>query len=293
MSWWRDDVAGNSGSLGVVAALVLAAGAGYLLPAPQSLRRIRRAPAPSGPRLRSRPGLFGGAIAGAGGAVVFGSALVLALGVLLGWAHDRSRAAGRRARQAALTRAACQELCLALAGELRAGRAPREALRWAASEAAPLSDARPGHRPAGTAADRPFAGVAPALDGTNTVAALRQLATRPGATSLRRLAACWQAAEESGAGLAQAVERIAVTLQAEEALRREVRAQLAGPRATARMLAGLPALGLLLGAALGARPLEVLLHTVYGVGCLVAGILLAAAGVVWIDRLARAAELAE
>lgn len=286
-------MADNSGSLGVVAALVLAAVAGYLLPAPHSLRRIGRAPTPRGSRLRSRPGLVAGAVAGVGGAVVLGSALVLALGVLLGWAYDRSRAAGRRARQAALTRAACQELCLAVAGELRAGRAPREALRWAASEAVPLSDSGPGHRPVGTAGDWPFAGVACALDGTNTVAALRHLATRPGATSLRRLAACWQVAEESGAGLAQAVERIAATLQAEEALRREVRAQLAGPRATARMLAGLPALGLLLGAALGARPLEVLLHTVYGVGCLMVGILLAAAGVVWTDRLARAVELAE
>lgn len=284
---------GGSGSFGVVAALVLAAGAGYLLPAPSSLQRIRRARVPAGSSLGSRPGLFGGVLAGVGSAVVLGSALVLALGVLLGWAYDRRRAAGRQAQQAALTRAACQELCLALAGELRAGRSPREALRWAACEAAPPADSGTVPRPAEPAGDRPFAGVAAALDGTNTVAALRDLATRPGAASLRRLAACWQVAEESGAGLAQAVERIAATLQAEEALRREVRAQLAGPRATARMLAGLPALGLLLGAALGARPLEVLLHTAYGVGCLVAGILLAAAGVVWTDRLARAVELAE
>ena len=58
------------------------------------------------------------------------------------------------------------------------------------------------------------------------------------------------------------------------------------------MLAGLPALGLLLGAALGADPLHVLLHTGPGLGCLLIGGLLEGAGLWWALRIVRGAEAA-
>ncbi len=58
------------------------------------------------------------------------------------------------------------------------------------------------------------------------------------------------------------------------------------------MLAGLPALGLLLGTAMGADPLRVLLHTGAGLGCLVIGGLLEGAGLWWALRIVRAAEAA-
>ncbi len=82
-----------------------------------------------------------------------------------------------------------------------------------------------------------------------------------GAEGLRGLAACWRVAVDQGAGLAAGLDRLEGALRAERDQRADLRAQLAGARATAVMLAGLPVLGLLLGFALGADPLHVLLHT--------------------------------
>jgi tight adherence protein B len=58
------------------------------------------------------------------------------------------------------------------------------------------------------------------------------------------------------------------------------------------MLAGLPALGLLIGTALGAGPLHVLLHTGAGLGCLAAGGVLEGLGLWWVRRIVRGAEVA-
>ena len=52
----------------------------------------------------------------------------------------------------------------------------------------------------------------------------------------------------------------------------------------------LPMLGLGLGAALGADPLTVLLHTPGGLVCLVTGGALEAAGLFWASRIVRAGE---
>ncbi|MBX6769235.1 MAG: type II secretion system protein, partial [Actinomadura rubrobrunea] len=63
------------------------------------------------------------------------------------------------------------------------------------------------------------------------------------------------------------------------------------PKATARLLAGLPLLGLAMAAALGANPVAFLFGTIPGLGCLVAGIALDVLGMWWTSRLAQAAEL--
>ena len=115
--------------------------------------------------------------------------------------------------------------------------------------------------------------------------ALREAARLPGAEGLTGVAACWQVAVEGGAGLAAGLERIAAGLRAQRDQREELRAQLAGPRATALMLALLPVCGLLMGSALGADPLRVLLHTPAGWGCLVVGGLLEWGGVAWTARI--------
>ena len=67
-------------------------------------------------------------------------------------------------------------------------------------------------------------------------------------------------------------------------------AQLAGPRATAVLLALLPVFGLAMGNALGADPLAVLVGTPVGRGCLVLGLLLEVAGLLWTARITRRAE---
>ncbi len=68
------------------------------------------------------------------------------------------------------------------------------------------------------------------------------------------------------------------------------RAALAGPRSSARTLACLPALGLALGSAIGARPLDFLLTTTYGYACLTVGFVFEIAGVIWVRALVHQAE---
>ncbi|MCK7624166.1 type II secretion system F family protein [Streptomyces sp. RS10V-4] len=178
-------------------------------------------------------------------------------------ARDRRRAADRRA-------AAVIRFCGAVAGELRAGRQPDRAL---------VAAGAPGLGEAGPAV------LAAARYGGDVPGALRAAARTPGAEGLAAAAACWQVAVEGGAGLARGLERIAAGLAARRDQREELHAQLAGPRATALMLALLPAGGLLMGGALGADPLGVLLHTPAGWGCLLVGGLLEWGGVVWTARI--------
>ncbi len=49
---------------------------------------------------------------------------------------------------------------------------------------------------------------------------------------------------------------------------------MAGPRATVHVLAGLPVIGLLLGTAIGARPIDFLFGSALGVGCVVGAVVL-------------------
>ncbi|MEU8031091.1 type II secretion system F family protein, partial [Streptomyces sp. NPDC049099] len=122
--------------------------------------------------------------------------------------------------------------------------------------------------------------------------ALAAAARQPGAEGLLGLAACWRVAVDQGAGLAQGLDRLDAALRAERDQSADLRAQLAGARATAVLLAVLPALGLLLGTAMGADPLRVLLHTGAGLGCLATGSAFEAAGLWWAVRIVRGAEAA-
>jgi tight adherence protein B len=74
-------------------------------------------------------------------------------------------------------------------------------------------------------------------------------------------------------------------LRARHRLRLELRAATAAPRASAALLAGLPALGLAMGHGIGADPWGVLTRTGTGQILLVAGVALEAAGLAWAQRL--------
>ncbi|HEY8722024.1 hypothetical protein, partial [Pengzhenrongella sp.] len=92
-----------------------------------------------------------------------------------------------------------------------------------------------------------------------------------------------------GAPLAQVLERVADALASAAEADGERRAALAGPRATARVLTGLPILGAVLGSAVGADPVGVLLGGGIGTFALVVGVVLLLVGRWWIARLVRAA----
>lgn len=110
-------------------------------------------------------------------------------------------------------------------------------------------------------------------------------------TALAQLAAAWQVSVRSGAALAVVLDLVEYDLRADRRRRQRLDAELAGPRATAALVAGLPAVGLGMGAAMGAHPAHVLLHTVGGQVALAAGAALDGLGVWWTARIVRAAEL--
>lgn len=127
--------------------------------------------------------------------------------------------------------------------------------------------------------------------GGDVVATLRHAAASPGAEGLRAIAAGWEIAGRSGSALATVLDRVATGLRTDDEARSEVTASLGPPRATARMLALLPVFGLMLGSSMGAQPVAFLFTTPVGLVCLSGGVVLALAGVFWVERLASAAEL--
>ncbi|MBD0742047.1 hypothetical protein BG418_11185 [Streptomyces sp. CBMA152] len=210
-------------------------------------------------------------------AVLADSVLPLAAGVvavpLMGrWlrARERERAKWRRGDEVVAW-------CGVVAGELRAGRQPGQALAVAARDTEALGEAE-------------AQVLAAARFGGDVALELRVAAREPGAEGLAGVAACWQVAVDGGTGLAAGLERLEAALRADREQQEELRAQLTGPRTTAVLLALLPVLGLLLGTAMGASPLRVLLHTPVGFGCLVVAGALEFAGLCWTARIVRTGE---
>ncbi|MEJ7702760.1 MAG: pilus assembly protein TadB [Geodermatophilaceae bacterium] len=164
----------------------------------------------------------------------------------------------------------------ALAAELRAGRPPPTALATVAEQRGrvPAAAPRRGGTDRGPGRGHPV-GAPQADDGTG---------------DLRRLAAAWQLSTSSGCSLAAILDAVDADLRARRQQRRLLSSLLSGPRATAGLLALLPALGLAMGAALGADPIHVLTSTGPGQLALVAGVGLDVAGVLWTARLVRSAQ---
>ena len=181
-----------------------------------------------------------------------------------------------RARSASVrTRAQTIAALDLLAAELRAGILPRHAIEA-------LADDAPSLRPAAAAA----------AHGGDVVAALRAASAEPGASALADLAGAWQVAERAGAPLADVLDRVATAVRDDAEVDRDVQAEAAPARATGRLMAVLPVLGLSLGAGMGADPVHVLTGTVLGASCLAGGVLLACAGVAWVDRIVASVDVA-
>ena len=160
-------------------------------------------------------------------------------------------------------------VCDSIASDLAAGQAPLVSLARAASEW------------------EEFAPVAVAGQmGADVPASLRELSTRPGAGQLRTVAATWQVAHATGAGLAAAIGQAADGIRADRRTARLVAAELAAAHATARMLAVLPVGVLLLGAGIGGDPVGFLTGSAAGLVCLALGLALSFAGLLWLERIA-------
>jgi tight adherence protein B len=188
------------------------------------------------------------------------------------------------------------------------GRARRRALAEQESGAAELAEAlrritdelRTGSHPAvalaGAPGDGPIAArlLAPAATaarlGDDVPAALRQAAGAGGVgTELAHVAAAWSLAERHGVPLADVLASVHDDIRWRVRFGAGVRAQLAGPRATAGVLTALPALGVALGQLVGADPIGVLRGGVLGQALLVAGVGLVAAGHAWSEQILRRA----
>lgn len=211
-----------------------------------------------------------------GGSVIPSAVGAAAVPLVRRWLRVRARERARTARAAEVV-----ALCGAVVGELRAGAQPGQALTAAMRRTA-AGPGAPGAAEAGVLAAAAFGGDVPG--------ALRQAAREPGAEGLAGMAACWRVSVDGGAGLAAGLERLEGALRAERDRQESLRAQLAGARSTVLVLALLPLVGLLIGTGLGADPLRVLLHTPMGWGCLLAGGVLEALGLLWCRRIVKAAE---
>lgn len=252
--------------------LIAAAGVVALWPIPESHRRL--AAATDGPEGRPSgrwelwTAVWGGPIAAL---VIFGPAPAVAA-ILVAGLVTRQR---RRARRAAERDRDLRELTAALAvmgAELSVGAPVVQACRAAASE---LSVAG-GDGPVGAELSR--------------MAARAELGGDPGVVAtasgaVRRLADAWSTSLRYGLPIGDVLAALRADLVARQEFAARTEAGLAGPRATAAVLAGLPLLGLLLGEAMGAGPVGVLLRTSVGGVLLVIGTGLSVAGVLWSARI--------
>jgi tight adherence protein B len=110
------------------------------------------------------------------------------------------------------------------------------------------------------------------------------------AAEVRALAACWTVGRLHGGGLADAVERVAESVRADELHRSHVRSELAGAHASARLLAVLPIAALTLSLVLGITSPGALLARPWALGALAAGLVLDVVGLWWTAVVVRAAE---
>ncbi|MDR1078075.1 MAG: hypothetical protein LBL55_05365, partial [Propionibacteriaceae bacterium] len=117
-------------------------------------------------------------------------------------------------------------------------------------------------------------------------AALRRTSAMEGYSMLAEVADAWQVAELTGAPLSTALEAVSVRFAAFAKLRQLVDAEVSSARATGKLLAALPLVGIGLGYAMGGDPLGFLTGSVFGQAVLALGACLASAGLVWVEKVA-------
>jgi tight adherence protein B len=174
-----------------------------------------------------------------------------------------------RQRRGSLEQAFAHDL-RALVAELRSGAHPGKALSTAASSTVLW--------PQAVAAERFGDGVADgfARDATENPRLGRYL---------RQLSACWRVGVNHGSGLAISIERLAVSIETTMDVEATLANELAAPRATVRLLAFLPVVGIAMGYMLGANPLAWFVDTGIGKVTFLAAGGLTIAGSWWSHRI--------
>ena len=253
-----------------VAALALALA---LLIAPGHPRHRFGRRRPADPRQR-RAMVLTAVVAGAvASAAVVPVAVGGALAVVALTISMRRRGTRARARRGAEA-AALQSALGVLVGELRVGAHPVVAFETAAAEVD------------GVVAASLRSVAARARLGADVAAGLRSAAEHSTlAGHWERLSVCWQLAQTQGLAIVALVRAAQRDIVERERFASNVTAGMAGARATAAILAGLPLLGVGLGQLIGAEPIGFLLAGGLGGWLLIIGVTLACAGLAWSDRI--------
>lgn len=237
--------------------------------------RRRRLPGETAVRRPRRTAVVWVIAAAVGAAVILASpaaAVASALAVAVAAIRMRKRHRRRRRRTEAGVMAAALRTVV---GELRIGAHPVSAFATAATEVADAD-----------------AGVAAALRtvaarvrlGSDVAAGIRGIGSSSAMpVSWSRVEVCWRLAADHGLPISLLMAAAERDIVERQRFTDRVDASLAGPRATAVILAGLPVLSVALGQLIGAQPLRLLLS---GNGwLLVIGVGLVCAGLLWADRI--------
>lgn len=240
-----------------------------LLIAPQGYRRLRRPGNRPGQRNRKLVVALLGAL-GLAALCLLPLSVVMAIAVLGGTFGIRWRRR-RRYRADSEELSGMESGLDVVVGELRVGAHPVRAFEVAAAE---LSG-KVGEAFAGTAARaRVGVNLDPAVPTAGSVS-----------PQWDRIARSWSLAQRHGLAVADLLDACRADLQERQRFTARVNAGLAGPRATAAVLTGLPVVGIGLGQMIGARPLTVLCSGGVGGALLVVGVLLACIGLLWSDAI--------
>lgn len=251
-----------------VAALALSAAALVLPASPH--RRLARPD-----RARLPPRLAGWCAVGAAAfsAVLLPLTTVLAAAVLGATGALRYRRR-RRSRRGMDEGRQLETAIDVLVGELRIGAHPAQAFAVAADETA------------GPVADSCRAVAAGARLGADVTAGLRRVAeTSALPAQWDRLAVCWELASEHGLPMSTLMRAAQRDIVERQRFSGHVSSAMAGARATAAILAGLPMLSVLFGQLIGADPVAFLLAGHAGGWLLAVGVTLVCSGLLWSDRI--------
>ncbi len=253
-----------------VAALALSAS---LLVSPSSPRRRLARPDRGRSRLPAGAAAWLAVGAGAAGAVLLPLTTVLAAAVFAGTASLRYRR--RRRRRLGISESRELETAIdVLVGELRVGAHPARAFAVAADETT------------GPVAASCRAVAARARLGADVTAGLRSVAESSALPAQwDRLAVCWQLASEHGLAMSTLMRAAQRDIVERQRFSGQVMSAMAGARATAAILAGLPVLSVGLGQLIGADPMAFLLAGHVGGWLLVVGLMLICSGLLWSDRI--------